>query len=130
MLPRESAAGVRPETEDGMANKPSEFSATWWAKSLDEVDREIARLATICNVRILDAGVIERVLRNDESVCGTKNALAFGKLRNILMMHYHIRDQAVGVLGEAQTMQLVTKIVASLRERIGERLGGEGSERT
>ena len=107
-----------------MSKSQSEFGGSWWAKSLDDVDREIARLATICNVRILDAGVIERVLKNDDSVCGAKNPIAFAKLRNTLMMHYHVRDQAVGALGEAQTRTLVETIVASLRERIGERLGG------
>ena len=113
-----------------MTKTASELGATWWAKSLDDVDREIARLATICNVRILDAGVIERVLKNDESVCGSKNAIAFGKLRQTLMMNYHVRDQAVGALGEEQTRKLVATIVASLRERIGERLGGEGSAKS
>lgn len=107
-----------------MSKTQSELGTTWWAKSLDDVDREIARLATICNVRILDEGVIERVLKNDDSVCGTKNPVAFGKLRTTLMMHYHVRDQAVGALGAAQAKMLVETIVASLRERIGERLGG------
>ena len=108
-----------------MTSKPSEHQAMWWAKSLNELDREIVRLATICNVRILDAGVIERVLKNDRSVCGTSNPAAFDKLRNTLMMHYHVREQAVGSLGEAQTRKIVEHIVESLRERIGERLGGE-----
>lgn len=110
-----------------MTSNPRDFQATWWAKSLNELDREIARLATICNVRILDAGVIERVLKNDASVCGTANPVAFSKLRNTLMMHYHVREQAVGTLGHAQTMKIVQHIVESLRERIGERLGGEPS---
>ena len=109
-----------------MTKPATEAHATWWAKSLNELDREIARLATICNVRILDAGVIERVLQNDASVCGSKNQLAFDKLRNTLMMHYQVRDQAVGSLGQAQTRALVEQIVESLRERIGERLGGPG----
>jgi hypothetical protein len=113
-----------------MTKTASELGATWWAKSLDDVDREIARLATICNVRILDAGVIERVLKNDDSVCGSKNAIAFSKLRQTLMMHYHVRERAVGALGEAQTRTLVATIVESLRERIGERLGGEGSAKS
>jgi hypothetical protein len=108
-----------------MNERPSEFGTTWWAKSLDDVDREIARLATICRVRILDDGVIERVLKNDASVCGSSNPLAFGKLRSTLMLHYHVREQAVGALGEAQTAALVRRIVGELRERIGERLGGE-----
>ncbi|MGE5170091.1 MAG: hypothetical protein ACM3JC_06920 [Rudaea sp.] len=106
-----------------MTSKPTDFQATWWAKSLNELDREIARLATICNVRILDPGVIERVLKNDPSVCGTSNPIAFDKLRHTLMMHYHVREQAVGTLGHAQTMKIVQHIVENLRERIGERLG-------
>jgi hypothetical protein len=107
-----------------MSERPGEFGTTWWAKNLDEVDGEIARLATICRVRILDEGVIERVLKNDASVCGSSNPVGFGKLRSTLMMHYHVRDQAVSALGEAQTAALVRRIVAQLRERIGERLGG------
>ncbi|HSQ82511.1 MAG TPA: hypothetical protein VLU54_15505 [Casimicrobiaceae bacterium] len=106
----------------------TEFGSVWWARSLDQVDREIARLATICNVRILDPGIVERVLQNDASVCGSKNQLAFDKLRTVLMMHFHVRDKAVASLGEAQTAALVTHIVESLRERIGERMGGSRAE--
>ena len=100
------------------------LGTTWWARGLDQVDHEIARLATICDVRILDPGVVERVLHNDASVCGTKNPLAFDKLRTVLMMHFHVRDKAVASLGEAQAQALINQIVESLRERIGERLGG------
>ena len=107
-----------------MSDKPSELGAGWWAKNLDEVGREIARLATICNVRILDPGVIERVLRSDASVCGSQNPVAFEKLRSVLTMHYHVRDKAMGVLGEAGTKRVVAEIVESLRQRFGERLGG------
>jgi hypothetical protein len=60
-----------------MSDNPSELGAGWWAKNLDEVDRKIARLATICNVRILDPGVIERVLQNDATVCGSKEPCCF-----------------------------------------------------
>jgi hypothetical protein len=108
-----------------MAKQKSDLGAAWWAKNLDEVDREVARLATLCNVRILDAGIIERVLQNDATVCGTRNPAAFAKLRNVLMMHYHIRDQTAGVLGHAQTTRLVTEIVERLKMQIGDRLGGQ-----
>ena len=107
-----------------MSDKASELGAKWWAKNLDDVDREVARLATICNVRILDPGVIERVLRDDASVCGSRNPVAFKKLRSTLMMHYHVRDQAMGALGEAGTARVVAEIVESLRQRFGDRLGG------
>jgi hypothetical protein len=68
--------------------------------------------------------VIQRILDNDATVCGTQNAKSFATLRHMLMMHYEVRDQAVASLGEEQTRALVEKIVAGLRERIGERLGG------
>jgi hypothetical protein len=110
-----------------MSDKPSKLGAGWWAKNLDEVAGEIARLATICNVRILDPGVIERVLRDDASVCGSPNPLAFSKLRDALKMYYHARDKAMGVLGEAATARVVAEIVDSLRQRFGDRLGGSSA---
>jgi hypothetical protein len=85
-----------------MTDQSGNVQTAWWAKKLNEIDLEIARQATICNVRILDAGVIERVLRNDASVCGSTNQVAFDKLRNVLMMHYSVRDDAVEVLGPAK----------------------------
>jgi len=106
-----------------MSEKPSELGAAWWSRNLDEIDREVARLAIICNVRILDPGVIERVLKDDASVCGSKNPLAFSKLRNALMMHYHAREKALGALGEAGTARVMSEIVERLRQRFGERLG-------
>lgn len=110
-----------------MTPSATSYGTTWWAKNLNEVDTEVARLATLCNVRILDPGVIDRVLKNDESVCGTNNPVGFKKLRTMLMMHYHVRDQAVQSVGQATTGELVQRIVADLRERIGERLGTPGA---
>lgn len=107
----------------------SDFGTVWHARTLNEVDTEIARLATICKVRILDPGVIQRVLNNDESVCGSKNASAFSKLRNMLMMHFDIRDRAVAGIGEVQTRVILEKIVEQLKQRIGEGLGGGPSPR-
>ena len=109
-----------------MPDQPGDFQTEYWARKFDDIGHEIARLTTICNVRILDPGVIERVLRNDASVCGTANKVAFDKLRALLMMHYSVREDAVEVLGGEKTRLLVEKIVTSLRERIGERLGKPG----
>ena len=57
------------------------------------------------------------------SVCGAANPAAFTKLRSALMMHYHIRDQAVAALGEAGTERVIAEIVEDLRKKIGDRLG-------
>jgi len=110
-----------------MATKKSELAGGWWAKNLDDVDREVARLATICKVRLLVKGIIERVLNNDSAVCGTQNKLAFDKLRQALMMHYHIRSQAVGAIGEGATKEVIAEIVANIEKRLGKQLGGDSS---
>ena len=95
-----------------------------WTKHFDEIDREIAQLASVCKVPILDPGVIERVLHKDTLVCGTQNPRAFEKLRSLLMMHYSVRDRAVVALGEQETMLIMDQIVERLRKRYGDRQGG------
>ena len=39
-----------------MTTEPDHLQIAWWATNLDELDREIARLARLCEVRILDPG--------------------------------------------------------------------------
>lgn len=88
----------------------------WWAKDLDELDREIARLALLCQVRILDTGVIERVLQKDASVCGTDNPAAFEKLHDMLMLHFAIREKYADVLGQIQTAAIEADIIERLKK--------------
>ncbi|HVO89298.1 MAG TPA: hypothetical protein VMV45_12205 [Casimicrobiaceae bacterium] len=107
-----------------MKKPQSSLGTAWWAKNLGEVDREIVRLATICNVKILEPGVIDRILKNDDSVCGSKNPIGFAKLRNVMMMHYQLRESAAGALGDAQTIRIVDEIVKRLKEGAGDRAGG------
>jgi hypothetical protein len=111
-----------------MTERGSEHGAAWWSQNLEEVDREVARLATLCRARILDPGVIERVLQNDTSVCGTANQLAFDKLRTALQMHYHLRASAAGAVGEAKAAALVKQTVERLRVRFGGQLGDRGPQ--
>jgi len=56
------------------------------------------------------------------SQCSTSSV--FDKLRNALMMHYHIRRKAAGAIGEAAAAEVVAEIVANLRKRLGKQLGG------
>ncbi|HSV20166.1 MAG TPA: hypothetical protein VLR71_17250 [Casimicrobiaceae bacterium] len=106
-----------------MPKRETELGSAWWSQSLEEMDREVARLATLCRVRILEPGVIERVLNNDDSVCGINNPAAFRKLRDALMMHYHLRDKAVGALGEIHAAALVKRVIDRLAARYGDVLG-------
>ena len=98
-----------------------------WYEQMEEIDKEIARLAVSCKVRLLDPGVIERVIQNDSSVAGTQNDRAFTKLRSLLMMHYSARDRAVVAIGEKETLGMITEIVDRLKQRLGDKLGGPPS---
>jgi len=75
-----------------MAERVHDLPLAFWANNLEELDREIARLATLCQIRILEPGAIQRVLQKDASVCGTDNPIAFAKLRDLLMLHFAIRE--------------------------------------
>ena len=70
-----------------------------WAENLEEVDREIARLATLCQVGSSSPTVMRRVLQKDDSVCGTQNPVAFAKLHDLLMLHLAIRQKSVDSFG-------------------------------
>jgi hypothetical protein len=95
------------------APKDSAYSALW-AEDLEEVDREIARLATICQVRILEPGVVRRVLNKDPSVCEAPNPVAFAKLHDVLMLHLAVREKSAETLGQAQTAKLEDQIIERL----------------
>ena len=97
-----------------MTTQPDHLLIAWWAKNLDELDREIAKLALLCQVRILDPGVVERVLHNDASVCGTDNPVAFEKLHSLLVMHFLIRKRSVEELGQVQTTAIERDVIDRL----------------
>ena len=87
-----------------------------WAENLDEVDREIARLALLCEVKILEPGVMRRVLQKDASVCGTHNPQAFAKLHDLLMLHLAIREKSAEAFGQAQTARIEDQIIERLKK--------------
>jgi hypothetical protein len=105
-----------------MSDEPA-YHTQRWTHHFEEIDNEIAQLAKVCQIPLLDPGNIERVLRNDTLVCGHHNERAFTKLRQLLMMHYSVRDKALVALGEQETMAIIGDIVERLRRRFGDRLG-------
>ncbi|MFO1273116.1 MAG: hypothetical protein U1F50_15815 [Rubrivivax sp.] len=102
----------------------------FWGHQLEGVMKEIAREAAICQVKLLDPGVIEAVLHNNASVCGKDNPLAFKKLRELLMMGFMVQEKAVERLGPLETEELTKAIREHLRERFGDRLGGPAASST
>jgi hypothetical protein len=93
-----------------------DLPAAWWAENLEALDREIARLSMLCDVRILQPGVLERVLHKDSSVCGTDNPLAFGKLHDLIMLHFAIRKRSAESVGHSKTAAIENYIIERLRK--------------
>ena len=106
-----------------MTEQHDDLQIAWWAKNIDEIDREIGRLCLLCQVRILDPGIIERVLKKDASVCGTSNPIAFAKLHDMLMFYLANRKRAVEAVGQVETAQIEAHVVAELRSRFADLLG-------
>ena len=92
----------------------------YWGGQIDAVMTEIARAASICQVKLLDPGVIEAVLHNNDSVCGHQNARAFKKLRDLLMMGFIVREKAFDKLGPAEA----DAVIAAIRDRLNKGLDG------
>jgi len=99
-----------------MTTQNTRFPIGWWTNDLDEVDREIARMAMLCGVHLLEPGVVRRVLEKDASVCGASNPLAFAKLHDFIMLHLAIRDKAAEAFGQPQIAQVEDYLVERLRK--------------
>jgi hypothetical protein len=101
-----------------------EFGQVWHEKQLNTVDNEIARLAAICDIRMLDPGVIERVINGDDSVCGRSNEKAFKQLRSLVGLHYSLTADSIQAIGPEESRKILDRI----RERIGQRYDIGGAE--
>ena len=87
-----------------------------WERHLDTIADELLRLSIACNVRLRDPGVIERVLRNDETVCGSKNPIGFRKLRSLVMATFSSLNKAIDRIGPEET-RLITQAIIERVER-------------
>jgi hypothetical protein len=92
-------------------------------KAFEELDFQIVQAAALCEIRILDPGMIERVLHNETGICGNDKLGAFEKLRALVMIHYTMRDKAVAEMGQEQTMKVMDEVLERLRARCGDALG-------
>lgn len=92
----------------------NDYRTEWWERNLEALDRELGRQALICGVRLLDPGVIDRVLQGDDSLCTVRNPRAFGKLRDLLRMHFMIRQKTAEELGQGRTFDIETYVIERL----------------
>lgn len=88
-----------------------------WSRHLDGIAEELMRLAIACDVRLRDPGVIERILKNDPTVCGRKNPRGFEKLRKLLMATYDSLGKAIDRIGPGETKKIAVAIAERMQER-------------
>ncbi len=96
-----------------------------WARHLDSIADELLRLSIACNVRLRDPGVIDRILQNDETVCGTKNSIGFRKLRALVMATFSSLNKAIDRIGPEET-RLITDAIAERVDRARAAGGSRG----
>ena len=88
-----------------------------WSRHLDGIAEELLRLAIACDLHLRDPGVIERILKNDQTVCGRKNPRGFEKLRKLLMATYDSLGKAIDRIGPSETRKIAEDIAERMRER-------------
>jgi hypothetical protein len=87
----------------------------WWLSNLESIDREIVRLAKLRRVRILDPGIVDRILQGGESVCTAASLAGFRKLRNLPKLHLIARGDSADELGQLRTAAIEQFIIERLR---------------
>jgi hypothetical protein len=84
---------------------------TAWERHLDGIGEELLHLSIACDVRLSDPEVIDRILKNDETVCGTRNPIGFHKLRNLIMATFNSLNKAIDRIGPDEVKMITTGIV-------------------
>lgn len=82
-----------------------------WARHLDGIADELARLTAICDIDLRTPGNIDRVLKGDATVCGKKNEIAFGKLRRLVAATYESLNKAIDRIGADDAKQIANAII-------------------
>jgi hypothetical protein len=90
------------------------YTHTYWSQQLSNLVAEMSRLSTVCDITMLHPGVLERVLKGDEGVCGRKNPEVFRKLRLHLIVFYHIEEQASRRLGDEEIRIMLDEVLSTL----------------
>ena len=88
----------------------NESKHRYWARQIDGIAHELSRLAIACDIEIGKPGLVERILKNDESVCGRKSPAAFQLSRRHLMALFSVEEGAIDRIGPAETKQITDMV--------------------
>jgi len=98
----------------------SESKHTYWSQQLDNLAKEMSRLCIVCDIKMLEPGIAERVLKGDDSVCGRKNPEVFEKLRKHLAAYVQTAEKAIKRVGVDETRSMLDEVRGSLARLRGE----------
>lgn len=89
-----------------------------WERHFEGIADELLHLAIACDLRLRDPGVIERILRNDASVCGRKSERSFHDMRNLLVAYYDSIGKAVDRIGPEETKKIIDFMIERNKKRM------------
>ena len=92
----------------------SEFKHTFWGRQIDGLAHELSRLAIACDIELGTPGLAERILKNDESVCGRNNPEAFRQIRLHLMALFSVEERAIDRVGAADTKMILDQVRSAI----------------
>ena len=81
--------------------------------------QHLLHLAVACDLRLRDPDVVERIIRNDQTVCGRKNEIGFEKLRKLLMATFDSLGKSIDRIEPEETRVIVESISRHLERRRG-----------
>jgi len=91
-----------------------EHKHTYWGRQIENIAHELSRLAIACDIELGKPGLAERILKNDDTVCGRKNPKAFRQMRQHLMALFNVEAGAVDRLGTADTKEILDQVRAAI----------------
>ena len=72
-------------------------------RQFEDVDHELARLAYLCDVDLSNEDNVRGVIADNLPSAAARNPPAFKRMRDLLMLHYVLRERAVESIGAAET---------------------------
>ena len=67
-----------------------------------------------CNIALDQQDLWERILRNDNSVCGRRNDEAFQQIRQHLMALFPLQERAIADIGTKATEEVLDEVRAAI----------------
>ena len=94
----------------------TESKHIYWGRQIDSIAHELSRLAIICDIELGRPGLAERILKNDESVCGRHNPKVFRQMRQHLMALFTLEERAIERIGPEDTKEILDNVRAAIND--------------